>query len=188
MTTSKVQIKRGGEYNGPILIKKVRVNEIPLSSRGDRDEIGNERKQVGGEKHYRGVRKRPWGKYAAEIRDSNRKGIRIWLGTFNNAEEAAMAYDRAAISIRGPRAIINFPIINSHLMSPQAFKEEKESLHSGDHIIKEEKEEETTGEGSQRSVIELEDMGVDYLEDLLLTSEIITASWCSASLQDRQIS
>lgn len=138
------------------------------------------------EKQYIGVRKRPWGKYAAEIRDSTRNGIRVWLGTFDRPEQAALAYDQAAFSMRGTLASLNFPMDRVQ-KSLEGIKHNWENgcspavVLKATHKIRRSASKRTRRNLKQQHVkekvvLELEDLGADLLEELLSSSPESAAS------------
>lgn len=99
---SNEMVSGGKDHRGPRLVKEAITPSLP-------------------ERRYKGVMQRPSGKFTAEIhlRNPEKKG-RMWLGTYDTAEEAAMAYDRAAFKDRGSNAVLNLPhLIGTRNVSPE---------------------------------------------------------------------
>eukprot|EP00249_Psilotum_nudum_P032383 c47815_g1_i1 orf=631-1269(-) len=84
---------------------------------------------------YKGVRRRSWGKWVSEIRIP-RSRAKLWLGSYATSEEAARAYDIAAIKLRGPSCVLNFADSVNYVVPQQLDPEAIQSTARAATILK----------------------------------------------------
>ncbi|XP_027125307.1 uncharacterized protein [Coffea arabica] len=107
--SSKVQSQSQDPFTSLPLLPMMATATPPesIEVQVDMESPRRENITIHGRRRFLGVRQRPSGRWVAEIKDSSQK-LRLWLGTFDRAEEAALAYDNASRLLRGRNAKTNF--------------------------------------------------------------------------------